>query len=319
MTSTPPDLTFGVDLCTFFHPVFWGVADRAELAAKAGAEPAWFWERTLDALVEAGISALELTFPPADHRSAIAAYGSIEGFQQALRARNLTVVSGYFGDLEHSVDPLDPENQEAILASADEHAEFIHACGGGYLVVGLPMRRRRPGTPPSFVDLRAAEPIGDLLNRMGAVTQRHGVRVALHTEAHSIFWTGRDVDLFMLLTDPMYVSMCPDTGHLVLGGADPVHVLDRHRERMVIAHWKDAIGPVPPGLPIDEKIHDIHREYFRGVGSGVVDWFGWSRLLRELRYDGCTLLELDAAADPVGEITRARTFVQTALSRFSVA
>jgi hypothetical protein len=48
----------------------------------------------------------------------------------------------------------------------------------------------------------------------------------------------------------------------------------------------------------------------------VVDWFGWSRLLQQIGYSGCALLELDAVEDPIAEMTQAREFVTTALSRF---
>jgi hypothetical protein len=177
---------------------------------------------------------------------------------------------------------LDGGHQEVsgVRAAAAEK-EFLAATGGKFLVTGLPMRRSRGERPASFVDLAAATPIADLVNRIGAATLESGVQVALHTESHSVFWTPRDIDLFMLLTDPMYVAMCPDTGHIALGGADPVQVAGRHRDRLVIAHWKDASGPVPTGLPIDETIFERRAPYFRRTGTGVVDWFGWSRLLQD--------------------------------------
>jgi inosose dehydratase len=315
VTSEQPGLRFGVDLITFFHPAFWKLDSRKQLAEQAARDPRWFWDTMLDGVAAAGIQEIEITFPPADYLTAITAYGSADEFTQALRGRGLGIVSGYFGDLEHA-SSLDPATAEAIIASARQYAEFLAAAGGRFLVTGLPMRKTRGDRPASFVDLATAAPIADLVNQIGAATQESGIQVALHTESHSVFWTPRDIDLFMLLTDPMYVSMCPDTGHIALSGADPVKVMDRHRDRLVIAHWKDASGPVPAGLPIDEGIFDRQGAYFRRTGTGVVDWFGWSRLLQEIGYRECTLLELDAAQDPIGEMRLARDFVTTALSRF---
>jgi inosose dehydratase len=312
------ELRFGVDLITFFHPAFWKLDSREQLAEQAAREPRWFWDTMLDSIAAAGIQDLEVTFPPGDYGTAIAAYGSAGAFNQALGARGLGVVSGYFGDLEHA-GTLDAAGQEAVIASARRYSEFLAETGGKFLVTGLPMRRTLSERPASFVDLATAAPIADLVNRIGAAAQESGIQVALHTESHSVFWKPRDIDLFMLLTDPLYVSMCPDTGHIALGGADPVRVMDRHRDRLVIAHWKDASGPVPTGLPIDEDIFERQASYFRRTGTGVVDWFGWSRLLQEIGYTGCTLLELDAAEDPVFEMTQARDFVTTALSRFYTA
>jgi len=269
----------------------------------------------LDGVAAAGIHDIEITFEPADYSTAIRAYGSVDGFKEALASRGLGVVSGYFGGLE-SAASIEGTAADAIIGAAREHAEFLAAVGGKFLVTGMPMRRTRGERPASFVDLAAAAPVAELVNQIGAATLDSGIQVALHTESHSVFWTSRDVDLFMLLTDPMYVSLCPDTGHLALAGADPAHVASRHRERLVIAHWKDASGPVPLGLPIDEHIFERQASYFRRTGTGVVDWFAWSRLLQEIRYNGCTLLELDAVEDPIGEMTAARDFVETALQRF---
>jgi inosose dehydratase len=315
VTNVQPGLRFGVDLITFFHPTFWKLDSREELTARANEDPRWFWDTMLDGVAAAGIHDIEITFAPADYITAIKAYGSVDGFIQALNERGLGVVSGYFGDLEHA-DSLDEAAEQAIVDSAHEYAEFLAATGGKYLVTGMPMRKTRGERPATFVDIAAATPVADVVNRIGAATQEHGVQLAMHTEAHSVFWTPRDIDLFMLLTDPMYVSMCPDTGHIALAGADPVRVMDRHRDRLVIAHWKDASGPVPLGLPIDEEIFARQAAYFRRTGTGVVDWFGWSRLLQEIGYSGCTLLEVDAVEDPVTEMTLAREFVTTALSRF---
>jgi inosose dehydratase len=314
MTQSQPEPRFGVDLITFFHPSFWKLDDGLTLEEKAAKDPTWVWDTMLDAVAAAGITDLELTFAPADPETAAAAYDGLAGFRSALDSRGLGVVSGYFSGLEHAADPTDARTRDEILAAADRYAEFLAAVGGRYLVTGLPMRTTRGVRPATFVDLAHATPIADLVNRIGETTLAHGILTALHTESHSVFWTPRDVDLFMLLTDPMYVGMCPDTGHIALGGADPVHLMDRHRERLAIAHWKDAVGPVPLGLPIDEDIFDRQSGYFRRAGAGVVDWFGWTRLLQQVGYSDTVLLELDAVADPVGEMQAARRYLTAVAS-----
>ncbi|MGO7793297.1 hypothetical protein ACC703_39110, partial [Rhizobium ruizarguesonis] len=58
-------------------------------------------------------------------------------------------------------------------------------------------------------------------------------------EAHSIFAAARDVDLMMLLTDPAYVHMCPDTAHIIVAVSDPIqlvecaNLLGRQHDRLV--------------------------------------------------------------------------------------
>ncbi|MCI0158375.1 sugar phosphate isomerase/epimerase [Leifsonia shinshuensis] len=313
MTTTAPVTTraFGVDLITFFDPAFYGVSSREELESLAAAEPRQVWDRILDALQEAGIAEFEMTFAPADRLTAIAAFGSAEAFAAEVAARGLSVVSAYFADIEHADDVTDPTTREAILAAAETESAFLAQLGAAYLVAGLPMRRNNAqGDNLAPVDLATALPIADIANEVGAITARHGVTLALHTESHSVFWTPRDVDLFLLLTDPFLVAFCPDTGHIVLGGGDPVQLVSRHRERVVIAHWKDAAGAFREKALVDGDIFDRHRPYFRAAGQGIVDWPAFARTLAEIGYEGGILLELDAASDPVGQLIAARTYLE---------
>ena len=302
---------FGIDLVAFFHPEFWGVSTQAEVAAKAEADPRAFWDKVLDAVTAAGITSIELTFPPGDWRSAIRAYGSARNFADALAARGVRVVSGFFVDLARYHGQIPDADLPRILASAEEYAEFLRACGAEIMVVSLPMRRSWDDADPFFVDRTTVGRMADVLNRLGHRTLLKGVRVALHNEAHSMFCLSNDVDIFMLLTDPVYVWLCADTGHLLLSGADPVHVVDRHRDRLLLAHFKDAIGSSPVHLPIDENIHADHRTYFRRVGAGAVDWLGWTRLLNDIGYRGDTLLELAPVPDPVADMAEARRYIST--------
>ncbi|MFI0820841.1 sugar phosphate isomerase/epimerase family protein [Streptomyces sp. NPDC021098] len=301
---------FGADLITFYDPAFWQVADERALAATAAERPEWFWTRVLDGAVEAGLSTLELTFPPGDWRTAVAAFGSPGGFRKELDVRGLDVLSGFFVDIAWQPS-LEATDWSAVTAQAVEYAEFLAAMGCSLMVAGLPMRTTRDGENPLFAGLGYARALGDRLNELAATVQReHGVRLALHTEAHSVFWTPRDIDLFMLATDPLYVSFCPDTGHIALAGSEPVGVAERHRERIAIAHWKDASGTAPFDIPIDENIHADHRRYFRRVGAGALDWAAWADLMFRTGLRDDVLLEVDAVPDPVAELRAARAFIQ---------
>ena len=305
-----PETRFGVDLITFYHPQFWGVGDYDEIVELRRKDPLAMWQRILDGMQAAGIELLELTFPPADWHSAIEAYGSAAAFRQELASRGLALKSGFHIALGWGADT-DPA-QAADEAAA--YAEFIRDAGGDTMVVGPPMRRSRDAQPPLFVDHAYMSTLADILHRVGNATLRLGVKTAVHTEAHSVFCTQRDVDLLMTLTDPVYVFMCPDTGHLTLSGANPSLVMDHHRDRMVLSHWKDAIGAMPE-IPIDENVHLAHREYFRRVGAGSIDWFAWNRLVNETPVSGVTLLELDAVPDPIGEMRAAREYIERALHK----
>lgn len=314
-------IKFATDLVTYYAPSFWGGAggldEIRDLITSGRWDPARFWERILDSTREAGLDGIELTFPPGDWRSAEAAYGSVRGFVAALEDRGLQVCSGFLPTgipgTARSADFSDPADHDQLVEMATAYAEFLHGCGAAIMVTALPIRRSRNADPPLFVDLKRAEAIATLLNRMGYATMKHGVKLALHPEAFSMFRNSRDVDLFMMLTDPTYIYLCPDTAQFTVAGSDPIEIVRRHRDRLLITHWKDAVGPAPEDVPIDETIFARQVQWFAAVGTGVVDWPRWMRLLRDLQYQGWAVFELDTAADPVGDLKKIRAYVEGAL------
>ncbi|WP_323991588.1 sugar phosphate isomerase/epimerase [Nguyenibacter sp. L1] len=295
-------MAFGVDLVTFYHPSFWGVSDYAQIAALAGRDLPAFWNKLFDAVRDSGVRGVETTFSPFHWRDAVAAFGSAEAVATALTARGLTLASGFLVDLDREADLASAAAQARILAEARDYARFIRACGGGVMVVGMPCRRTFLLEPVRVVDLAMAASLADFINRLGIETAREGVRLALHTEAHSVFCAPRDIDLFMLLTDPRYVHFCPDSAHIALEGGDPVAVAARHQERICIAHWKDATAGMPIDTVIDAGIHDRHKPFFCPMGEGIVAWDRWADLIRARGDAMWSILELDAAPDPVAAI-----------------
>jgi sugar phosphate isomerase/epimerase len=305
--------SFGVDLISFYHPAFWEVATRQDLVDRSAADPRWFWDRALESVRAAGIDGVEVCFPPGTWQSAVAAYGSEKGFVDALAAQELGLISGFFDALEEKGDVLDESAQRDILRSGAEYARFLAQCGGHVLVAGMPVLERGGAGAETFLDLEYAKRVADLLNRLGAVARREGVKMAMHTEMGSVFCARRDIDLFLLLTDPEFVDFCPDTGHITLGGSNPVDVLNDHYDRVVIMHWKDATGPFDMVVPPGENRHAYYQRYFKQVGTGAVDWRTWARRLHEINYQGWMILELDESPDPITEMTAAREFAERVL------
>ena len=317
------NIKFGADIVTFYSHTFWEDADSPEeviyLLIDKKIEPARFWDRILDCSQEAGLDGIEITFPPGDWRSAEAAYGSAQGFASALKDRGLALASGFFATIvpeqKRHINFADPADHNLALEMTAGYAEFLQACKCEIMVVALPLRQSLDVEPPLFVDLKLAERIADLLNRMGATAIKYGVKIALHPEAFSMFRNSRDVDLFMMLTDPTYVFFCPDTAQFVVAGSDPIRIVDHHRERVIIAHWKDAVGPAPANVPIDETIYDRQSQWFAPVGTGVMDWPNWMRLMRDMNYKGWAILELDSTPNPVEKLKTIKRYAEDVLGQ----
>ncbi|MGY6769364.1 sugar phosphate isomerase/epimerase family protein [Komagataeibacter sp. NFXK3] len=305
----------GTDLVTFYNPAFWGVSTEPEVTSLAAKDGRMFWTRIFDSLHDAGITGIELTFPPFDQAGAVAAFGSEAALAHELKTRNLQIWSAFFAALDRIPVHEYANAAPRIVAQVEAAARFLAAMGGTVLVAGLPCRATFLAEPPAFVDLPLAAPIASLLNRMGFAAARHGITLAIHTEAHSVACAPRDVDLFMLLTDPRYVSLCPDPAHIILEGGNPADVLARHVGRVVATHWKDATGAMPVDTPVGKDIHARHREHFCELGNGQADFGRLAALLAHAPLRCGPILELDACPHPVPALQRGVTFVNLLVGR----
>ncbi|MEU6380757.1 TIM barrel protein [Streptomyces sp. NPDC046909] len=301
---------FATDIITFYHPEFWGVGSADAVRELAAAHPRRFWERLMDALAETEVTGIELTFAPGDIDTAVRAYGTATAFREALAARGLSVVSAFIAG-EDAPDWRAGDNLSAIVADAARRAAFLAEAAADLLVAGLPMRTTYGERPPFFVDAAYMGRMADIAHAVGEEVARHGVRLAFHTESNSTLWYERDIDLFMALTDPRYVWLCPDSCHIALGGGDPVAVARRHAPRIALAHWKDAVRPIDVHLTIDETVYARQQPFMTELGTGIVDWPGWAEAMARTPGAGTVLIELDEAADPVAAL-RAGTAVAKA-------
>ncbi len=212
-------IRFATDLCTFYNPAFWGgeggYAGIGDLFAWGAWDEAAFWDRILGSVAEAGLDGIEITFGPGDWTSALRAYGTATAFANDVRDHGLEVCAGFLSTQvpgeDRRLDFANPDDRAACVDLAEQYAAFLAACGAKVMVTALGLRQMKLDQPPLFVDLALAQSIAGTLNAMGAVTARHGVILALHPEAFTVFRESRDADLFMLLTDPTYVALCPDT------------------------------------------------------------------------------------------------------------
>ncbi len=154
-----------------------------------------------------------------------------------LAERGLKVAGGTVaGALQHA------DELEQILGSARKVAELTAALGAHH-VVFLPkmFRDERTGEycdAPTLDDagwttlIRAANEVGKVL------LNEYDIRLCLHSHADSHILTQPEIERFLDHTDPDYVWLCLDTGHVVYGGGDPVALISRYPHRIGYVHIK---------------------------------------------------------------------------------
>jgi len=91
----------------------------------------------------------------------------------------------------------------------------------------------------------APQPLGDdewrrlaeNLERVAEIVAGYGLTMALHPHAETLVETGAQIERALAESD---VACCLDTGHLAIGGADPIEFVRRHGDRIVHVHLKDV-------------------------------------------------------------------------------
>lgn len=148
------------------------------------------------------------------------------------------------------------------------------------------------------------------LDRISDAAASHGLLATLHPHVGTMVETGAETDRVLAGSR---IALCLDTGHLVIGGGDPVRVAVEHPERVGHVHLKDV------RLDLAEQVQRGELTYTEGVakgmyvplGAGDVDVAEIVRSLEGAGYTGWYVLEqdtilsgppADTGVDPVTDV-----------------
>lgn len=134
------------------------------------------------------------------------------------------------------------------------------------------------------------------VNRVaGAVHQETGLRCVFHHHGAGFVETPGEIDRLMALTDPAWVGLCFDTGHLRFGGGDPLATLRRHRERIWHVHFKDCSPAVHQASRMNgwNYFESLKHGIFCELGKGDVAFGAVTEELRRTGYEGWIVVEQD--------------------------
>jgi sugar phosphate isomerase/epimerase len=126
---------------------------------------------------------------------------------------------------------------EILIKDWDRSLDSAKRLGHEYLIVpSLPDETR--------ASLEAWRMWADRFNTAGAAARRAGLWLAFHNEPDHMKRIAHMVpyDLFVQRLDPSLVRLQLDVGNMLLGGADPMQYLARHRSRYWSFHLKDVVS-----------------------------------------------------------------------------
>lgn len=200
----------------------------------------------------------------------------------------ITFIDASNGEMGQSTNFIDPGEIPKTIADHVAFArDLLQPLGSDHWKVN--MGRRPPGGPSDDQLKRLA----NTLNEIGRQTIAMGIRLAPHPHIWGPLERERDMRRAMELTDPRYVWMTADTGHLVLGGGDPAQIINDYFPRIAEVHLKDTYAKYRgnTSTPTEEE-HRVASVY-HNLGGGGVDFPAVFKVLRDRHYKGWAIFDLD--------------------------
>ncbi len=184
---------------------------------------------------------------------------------------------------------LDPQgNAELIARMASFARDFLAPCGCDHWKTNM---GSRPEGGPSEDQLKR---LADTLNAIGERTIGYGVRLAPHPHIWGPMEREHEVRTVIELTDPRYVWLTTDTGHLTLGGMDAVKIISDYFPRIAEVHLKDTFPRFRGNKSTPTRAEFRKASVYHDLGSGGVDFPAVLKVLRDRNFKGWVALDLDA-------------------------
>jgi inosose dehydratase len=161
---------------------------------------------------------------------------------------------------------------------------------------GSETRRSRPGRsagdPSVGLDADAWQRFGQGLGRVVARCRDRGYEPTFHPETGTNVEAPWEIERVLEVSD---IGLCLETGHMMLGGGDPLAALQDWAGRINHVHLKDAVRSVMQGIVDDgAPVTEIwSREAFCALGHGDLDVNAVLDGLHRIGFQGWLVVEQD--------------------------
>ncbi|GAA1866750.1 sugar phosphate isomerase/epimerase [Pseudonocardia ailaonensis] len=136
------------------------------------------------------------------------------------------------------------DSWEDVWKQISDVAALTRAVGGEHIIViPEPWRDHRTGAALESPELSAAQwaALTGGMDELGRrVLEEYGLAVQFHSHADSHVGYQRDIERFLADTDPRYVNLCLDTGHVSYYRGDNLELIRTYPERIGYLHLKQV-------------------------------------------------------------------------------
>lgn len=262
-------------------PISWGVCEV----------PGWGYQlepdRVLTEMHGAGLSATELGpdgFLPTDAAE----------LTDVLAAHHLSCVGGFVPVVLHDAGHDPAEDLAGPLTS-------LRAAGAGVVVLAAATGADGYDSRPELDDDQWATLLANL-DRLSGIASEAGLLAVLHPHVGTMVETRDDVDRVLAGST---IPLCLDTGHLLIGGTDPLELAKAVPHRIKHTHLKDVDAALAAKVQSGEITYTdaVRAGMYTPLGTGDIDISGIVSVLRDNGFDGWFVLEQDTILDgaPAGD------------------
>lgn len=250
-------------------------------------------DRLLDHVAAAGYTGVDL--------GPVGYLGDARTIRDRLDARGLQLVGGWI-QLRLS----EPDALKGDLAELERTLDIMQAASEGAPAAWLPKptladagseaRWANPGRgrdlPEIGLDDAGWQHLADGVARAAERVRARGFEPTFHHHACTHVESVAEIERFLALTD---VGLCLDTGHLLLGGGDPVAAIRAYAGRINHVHLKDASRAVLDDVIATSAGMEAvwRRGAFRPLGTADLDVEGVLSALSAIGYGGWLVVEQD--------------------------
>lgn len=284
-------------------PISWGVNEVSGWGYQMSAE------RVLGEAASLGLSAIEAGpkgFLPKDPAET----------SRLLDEHGLRLVGGFVPVVLHRADVREEE-----LATVEQQAKLFAASGADILI--LAASTGQDGYEEIVeIDGDSWSELFESLVSVEEIGAKHGLTVAMHPHFGTVIERPHHLRRFL---EGCEMGLCLDTGHLMVGGDDPVEVAELAADRVRIVHLKDVDQGLAEQVAAGKLGYEeaVRQGVFRPLGDGDVETERVLDLLQRSGYRGWYVLEQDIMLDgepeegegPVVDVRKSLTFVESKLDR----
>jgi inosose dehydratase len=130
------------------------------------------------------------------------------------------------------------------------------------------------------------------IDKLVKLAKLRGITPTLHPHVGTMI---ENTEQVLNLLDNTSVGLCLDTGHLLIGGTDPAHLVKKYADRVLVVHAKDVNAQLAKQVQAGKLTYydAVVKGMYVPVGKGDVDFKTIITCLSDAGFDGYYVLEQD--------------------------